>query len=111
MKPLSSNTKLFQRTLKVFDVKTPLDCKNLKKINGDQKSRLISSFSGLVLNCNQFSVGIKCHKEAISLTSALNTIKMLSIASKNQDILRIIDNVAFEKGKACVEVTVVMNKY
>jgi hypothetical protein len=111
LKPQFSNTKVYQRSLKIFDIKTQLDCKNLKKINDRQVSRIVSSFSGLILKCNQFSVGIKCYKESFMLDTALNTIKMLSVASKDGDLLRITDEVSFDKGKSCVEVNVVMKKY
>lgn len=109
-KILSAKTTIHQRSMKIYDTNNTLDCKRLDIISKQEIVRLITAFSGLT-SCKNFKIGIHCNNSTVKLTSAAKTIKMLSIASKDGDILRIIDDVSLEGANACVDVKIKMIKY
>lgn len=110
-KPITSNTLIFQGSMKIFNSSSDARCKVLKTNQNKDLIRLMMTING-VRTCDHFKLGIQCSNGTImKFQGSEKTIKLIAMTTRQNEKFRLVDTIYFEKGRTCVNATFIVKKY
>lgn len=110
-KPVSTNTQIFQGSIKIFNTTPVTTCQVLKTNRNKDHIKGLMIIRGL-RPCDEFKKGLHClNGTAMKLENLEKSIQLLTMTSGHNEFFRIIDTIYFQKGRSCVNATFALKKY